>query len=80
MIARERLDAYCRMGLDLFLDGDDRLRVRGPKEIRDVARPALLLHRDSVITELKRMRAESAQRLLAMLGYPVNHRLNANAR
>jgi hypothetical protein len=65
MTPAERLDGYLRCGLDLFLDAHDRLHVRGPLRLRDAARPSLAMHRDEMIAELKRQRAEAVERLTA---------------
>jgi hypothetical protein len=65
MTPRDRLDAYASLGLDLYLDGDDNLRLRGPRGLRDAARPAILAHKAELVDELRRLRDDAARRLIA---------------
>jgi hypothetical protein len=52
----ERLDAYLACGLDLYLDADDRLRVRGPATLRDAARPSICRQKAAIVAHLLDLR------------------------
>ena len=63
-MAGNELHASQPMGLELFLDGNDRLRIRGPLRLRNVIRPVLALRRDELIAQLKRQRDEAIDWLM----------------
>jgi hypothetical protein len=54
MTARERLDAWARLGVILSLGPQGELRVSGPEGIVVAARPALKAHRAELREELQR--------------------------
>ena len=64
MTVGELLDAYASVGLDIYLDSDDQLRVRGPQRLRDAARPKLKRLKADLIEYLKAERATAVERLI----------------
>jgi len=64
--AYERLDGYLRAGLDLYLDADDNLRLRGPLSLRDAARPAILMHKSELVAALRALRADAIERVTSI--------------
>lgn len=54
MTPRERLDAFARLGVVLFLGHEGELRVSGPQSVVAAARPSLKAHRDELREELRR--------------------------
>ena len=52
MTAGDRLALYEIFGLAITLLDGRRLHVRGPQQLRDIARPSILKHRDALVREL----------------------------
>lgn len=53
MTVSERLDAYVKRGLDITLNAEGNLRVRGPAWLRSLAREAILKHKDEIVAHLQ---------------------------
>jgi hypothetical protein len=60
----ERIDGYLRCGVDIYITGEDRLRVRGARRLVSAALPAIRVHRDELLAYLKVERAAAVQRII----------------
>lgn len=71
MTAAERIEAYVSIGLDVYLDGTDVLRVRAAsgmseeaaRRLVDAALPALRQHKDDLVEYLRNERASAVEML-----------------
>jgi hypothetical protein len=56
----DRIELLASMGLELYLSEDAELRARGPRDLLEIATPALRRHRAGLVAHLRERSVESS--------------------